>query len=78
MAVLSQVPRDFTTLYDQSIFNINTSAVPDTVEAYKVLGVKHEPLKLINPQFETPLPPARPRGLCAELPRADGASARPI
>jgi len=55
-----EVPRDFTTLYDQSIFNINTSAVPDTVEAYKVLGVKHEPLKLINPQFETPLPPLAP------------------
>ena len=28
-----------------------------TVQAYEDLSVKHEPLKLITPQFETPLPP---------------------
>ena len=27
------------------------------VQAYEDLSVKHEPLKLITPQFETPLPP---------------------
>ena len=26
-------------------------------KAYEQLGVKHEPLRLITPQFETPLPP---------------------
>lgn len=28
--------------------------------AYKQLNVKHEPLQLITPQFETPLPPLQP------------------
>ena len=27
------------------------------LKAYEQLGVKHEPLRLITPQFETPLPP---------------------
>lgn len=30
--------------------------IPETVEAFSVLGVKHEPLTLIPPAFETPLP----------------------
>ena len=28
--------------------------------AYQQLNVKHEPLQLITPQFETPLPPLQP------------------
>ena len=28
--------------------------------SYEQLGVKHEPLSLIQPQFETPLPPLQP------------------
>ena len=28
--------------------------------AYEDLRVKHEPLQLITPQFETPLPPLQP------------------
>lgn len=28
--------------------------------AYEQLNVKHEPLTLITPQFETPLPPLQP------------------
>lgn len=28
--------------------------------SYEQLGVKHEPLTLIQPQFETPLPPLQP------------------
>ena len=27
------------------------------INAYRELGIKHEPLRLITPQFETPLPP---------------------
>lgn len=30
--------------------------VPDAIELYSLLGLKHEPLKLIKPQLETPLP----------------------
>ncbi len=31
--------------------------VPSSLRAYEDLNVKHEALKLITPQFETPLPP---------------------
>eukprot|EP00040_Diaphanoeca_grandis_P043914 m.10720 g.10720 ORF g.10720 m.10720 type:complete len:426 (+) comp8450_c0_seq1:246-1523(+) len=55
-----EVPRDFTELHDPSVFNIETTAVPAALDAYKALGVKHEPLTLITPQFETPLPPLAP------------------
>ena len=38
-----------------------TSVTPrQAIESYEKLGVKHEPLKLITPQFETPLPPLQP------------------
>ena len=30
--------------------------MPRGITAYKELGIKHEPLRLITPQFETPLP----------------------
>lgn len=30
--------------------------MPKILESYQQVGVKHEPLKLIPPQFETPLP----------------------
>ena len=34
--------------------------VPEARRLYEELGVKHEPLTLIPPQFETPLPALRP------------------
>ena len=33
------------------------------INAYKELGIKHEPLRLITPQFETPLPPLQVRSI---------------
>ena len=54
------VPRDFTTLFDHSLYSIETSAVADAVQAYDALRVKHEPLTVIQPQFECPLPPLEP------------------
>jgi len=30
--------------------------VPEAIDMYKTLGIKHEPLTLIPPQFETPMP----------------------
>lgn len=32
-------------------------AVPDALDLYEKLGVKHQPLKVISPNFEAPLPP---------------------
>uniref|UniRef100_A0A0C9RB99 IFT52 protein n=1 Tax=Fopius arisanus TaxID=64838 RepID=A0A0C9RB99_9HYME len=32
----------------------------ECIKAFEVLGVNHEPLTLIRPHFETPLPPTQP------------------
>lgn len=53
-------PRDFTSLLDMSLFNMSTDALPQVISAYKQLNVKCEPLQLITPQFETPLPQLQP------------------
>uniref|UniRef100_A0A7S1N3G7 Uncharacterized protein n=1 Tax=Eutreptiella gymnastica TaxID=73025 RepID=A0A7S1N3G7_9EUGL len=55
-----ELPRDFTTMFDQTMFKFDTNLIPEAVELYKRLGVKHESLSLIHPQFETPLPPLYP------------------
>lgn len=80
-----EVSRDFTTLFDDTVFKFDTSLIPESVKLYKVwrgsgrrgaawlgsvtrcpprpcqeLDVKHEPLSLIPPEFETPLPPLQP------------------
>ncbi|XP_017296627.1 intraflagellar transport protein 52 homolog isoform X1 [Kryptolebias marmoratus] len=53
-------PRDFTSLFDRSLFNLSTDTLPQVISAYTQLNVKHEPLQLITPQFETPLPQLQP------------------
>ncbi|XP_067856451.1 intraflagellar transport protein 52 homolog [Heptranchias perlo] len=53
-------PRDFTTLFDMSVFKLDTMALPKVIKAYEQLNVKHESLQLIQPQFETPLPTLQP------------------
>eukprot|EP00039_Didymoeca_costata_P031376 m.34440 g.34440 ORF g.34440 m.34440 type:complete len:431 (+) comp8724_c0_seq1:197-1489(+) len=55
-----EIPRDFTKLYDKELFNIDTSVVPDAIRLYDQMNVPHEPLQLITPKFETPLPPLEP------------------
>lgn len=55
-----EVTKDFTTLFDDSLFRFDTSLIPEAVQLYRTLDVKHEPLSLIPPQFETPLPPLAP------------------
>lgn len=52
-----EIPPDYTRLFQSRLFSISTTAVPRTISAHKELGVKHEALRLITPQFETPLPP---------------------
>ncbi|KAF4028348.1 putative ABC transporter domain-containing protein [Phytophthora infestans] len=53
------LPKDFTRLFDDSLFKFDTSLIPEAVNLYRELGVKHEPLTLIPPQFECPLPPLK-------------------
>ncbi|XP_025897738.1 intraflagellar transport protein 52 homolog isoform X2 [Nothoprocta perdicaria] len=55
-----EIPRDFTKLFDTSLYQLDTTALPSVIKAYEQLNVKHEPLRLIQPQFETPLPPLQP------------------
>ncbi|KAK2148006.1 hypothetical protein LSH36_521g00012 [Paralvinella palmiformis] len=55
-----EVPRDITSLFDSSLYKLDTSIVPKAINAYNHLNVKHEQLALIVPQFETPLPPLQP------------------
>mmetsp|Transcript_31847 Transcript_31847/g.38538 ORF Transcript_31847/g.38538 Transcript_31847/m.38538 type:complete len:486 (+) Transcript_31847:279-1736(+) len=55
-----ELPRDFTTLFDDAMFKFDTNLVPEAVELYGKLTVKKAPLTLIAPQFETPLPPLQP------------------
>ncbi|DAZ98060.1 TPA: hypothetical protein N0F65_001935 [Lagenidium giganteum] len=54
-----ELPKDFTRLFDSALFKFDTSLIPEGVNLYKELGVKHEPLTLIPPQFELPLPPLK-------------------
>ncbi|XP_037668380.1 intraflagellar transport protein 52 homolog isoform X3 [Choloepus didactylus] len=53
-------PRDFTTLFNLSIYQLDTTSLPKVIKAHEQLNVKHEPLQLIQPQFETPLPALQP------------------
>ena len=51
------MPRDFTTLFDESLFKFDTDLVPDAVGLYEKLQVKKSTLTLISPQFDVPQPP---------------------
>ncbi|EHB00693.1 Intraflagellar transport protein 52-like protein [Heterocephalus glaber] len=53
-------PRDFTTLFDLSVYQLDTTSLLKVIKAHEELNVKHEPLQLIQPQFETPLSALQP------------------
>lgn len=55
-----ELPVDFTQLFDHNLFKFDTNLIPEAVQLYTRLNVKHEPLSLIPPQFEVPLPPLQP------------------
>eukprot|EP00163_Fabomonas_tropica_P026028 TRINITY_DN4628_c1_g1_i1.p1 TRINITY_DN4628_c1_g1~~TRINITY_DN4628_c1_g1_i1.p1 ORF type:complete len:458 (-),score=96.80 TRINITY_DN4628_c1_g1_i1:113-1486(-) len=54
------LPKDFSTLFNDSLFKFDTNLIPEAITLYEELDVKHEPLTLIPPNFETPLPPLHP------------------
>jgi intraflagellar transport protein 52 len=51
-----ELPRNFTTLFSDKLYKFDTDLVPETVQLFHTLGVKHAPITLIPPQFETPMP----------------------
>ncbi|CAG0919738.1 unnamed protein product [Notodromas monacha] len=54
------IPTDFMRLFDNQNFSLDMKVLPKSLKAFETLGVKHEPLRLITPQFEMPLPPLQP------------------
>lgn len=44
-------------MFDNTLFRIDNDLVPEALNLYNKLDVKHETLGIIPPQFETPLPP---------------------
>lgn len=55
-----EVPADFTSLFHSQQYSLDTGLLPQVIKSYDKLHLKHEPLSLITPQFETPLPPLQP------------------
>merc|ERR1712070_863772 len=55
-----ELPKDFQKLFNDTLFKFDTDLIPEAVALYSQLGVKHDPLSLIPPQFESPLPPLNP------------------
>ncbi|XP_041775642.1 intraflagellar transport protein 52 homolog isoform X1 [Anopheles merus] len=51
------IPADFKKLFDMSLYSINNDLLRDVIGTYEKLDVQYEPLKIIKPQFEIPLPP---------------------
>ncbi|KAJ1509606.1 Intraflagellar transport protein 52 [Coelomomyces lativittatus] len=55
-----EVPRDFTQLFDHKLLHFDLRLVPEAIQLYTALRHQHQPLSLIQPQFELPLPPLQP------------------
>uniref|UniRef100_A0A915PKW0 ABC-type uncharacterized transport system domain-containing protein n=1 Tax=Setaria digitata TaxID=48799 RepID=A0A915PKW0_9BILA len=51
---------DFLKYFDMSLYAMDLSVWPKTIRAFEELGLKHEPLSLIVPQFEVPQPTLTP------------------
>jgi intraflagellar transport protein 52 len=51
---------DYVHLFNHKLYSLSMKSVPKVLEAYDRLRIKHEPLKLIPPQFDSPLPPLQP------------------
>ena len=55
-----ELPRDFMKIFNHDLFGFNFDLIPDVLKLYEAVGVPKEPLTLIPPNFETPLPPLQP------------------
>ncbi|KAL1484746.1 hypothetical protein MTO96_032401 [Rhipicephalus appendiculatus] len=55
-----ELPNDHMELFRKQLYTLDNSMLPAVINAYEELGVPHEPLRLISPQFECPLPPLQP------------------
>ncbi len=55
-----ELPKSPLQLFDDQMFRYDVNLLPEILDLYENLGVKHEMLNLIAPQFEVPLPPLTP------------------
>lgn len=55
-------PPDSITLLSLSIYQLNTTSLPELIKTHEQPNAKHEPLQLTQPQFEMPLPAPQPAG----------------
>lgn len=53
------IPADFKKLFNMQLYSINNDRLHEVIATYKKLSVDFEPLKIIKPQFELPLPPTQ-------------------
>jgi intraflagellar transport protein 52 len=53
------IPADFKKLFDTSLYSINNDRLHEVIGMYEKLNIDYEPLKIIKPQFELPLPPTQ-------------------
>jgi intraflagellar transport protein 52 len=51
-----ELPRNFTQLFNSKLYKFDTDLIPESLQLFQALGIKHEPITLIPPQFETPMP----------------------
>lgn len=51
---------EFTKLFSREVFELTNVTVVQVHQAIEAMGMEREPLKLIKPAFETPLPPLEP------------------
>lgn len=51
---------DYSKLFDNNMYSMNTNLVPQILKLYDELSIKHEPLKIITPKFESPYPFLQP------------------
>ncbi|OXB71005.1 UNVERIFIED_CONTAM: hypothetical protein H355_004569 [Colinus virginianus] len=51
-----RLPLDFHDLHEEKLYSVNLDMLPEVKKVYKQLNVKYEPLSMIEPEFEVPLP----------------------
>lgn len=54
------VPADFTRLFSKNLFSLDNRLFAQVNQVYEEMMMQKETLRLIKPQFETPLPTLRP------------------
>ncbi|XP_022696737.1 intraflagellar transport protein 52 homolog isoform X2 [Varroa jacobsoni] len=55
-----ELPSDYMNLFELNLFKLDNLALPTVLDSYEELQIKHEPLGLIRPHFDSPFPPLIP------------------